>query len=136
MAQIAKWGEYVWTRLRRLDYWNPAHIITNLPATEFRAKAPGALAVNAVITRKEEENIFSVRYLHRDTRRRDVGYYPDTPLSLNHNLMKGKPIRPSDAAASQLPVVGSFGAAEYATPGAMGVREVEPGTVAKRLGVE
>lgn len=28
---------------------------------------------------------FSVRYYHRDKMRKHTAYYPDTPLSLNHN---------------------------------------------------
>ena len=45
---------------------------------------------------------------HRDTRRKDVNYYPDTPLSLNHALMKGKPQRPSDAPMRQQPSYNAF----------------------------
>lgn len=45
---------------------------------------------------------------HRDTRRKDVNYYPDTPLSLNHALMKGKPQRPSDAPMKQQPSYNAF----------------------------
>ena len=32
---------------------------------------------------------FSVRYYHRDKMRKHTAYYPDTPLSLNHNIMQG-----------------------------------------------
>merc|ERR1712217_217042 len=71
---------------------------------------------------KMPENTYSIRYFHRDYKRRDVGYYPDTPLSLNHNLMKGKPLRPDNAPPQQVPVVGAFGSKEYATPAAMGFR--------------
>ena len=39
-----------------------------------------------------------------------MGYYPDTPLSLNHNIMKGKQLRPDNDAPSQVPQVGAFAA--------------------------
>ena len=45
---------------------------------------------------------------------RSVGYYPDTPLSLNHAIMKDKPKRPDDAAPAQLPRVSAFGASPLA----------------------
>ncbi len=54
--------------------------------------------------------------------RRDTGYYPDTPLSLNHAIMKDKPLRPPAEAPASLPKIGAFGAAEFGTPGAMGIK--------------
>ena len=38
------WAEYVWTRLRRMDYWNAAHIPTNTAARLYRWNAPGLRA--------------------------------------------------------------------------------------------
>lgn len=114
MAKVAAWGEYFWARLRRLDYWNPAHVITNPPSSTFRPHSPGSGPVPEIM-RKGEENIYSIRYFHRDYKRRDTGYYPDTPLSLNHQLMKGKQIRPDQEPAGHLPVVGAFGSKTYGT---------------------
>ena len=62
------------------------------------------------------KNIYSVRYFHRDYKRRDVGYYEDTPLSLNHNLMKGKPTRPDDDPSGTLPQVNNGFAIGRAPP--------------------
>ena len=56
--------------------------------------------------------------------RRDTGYYPDTPLSVNHPIMKGKPLRPPDEAPSSHPKIGYFGFKTYGTPAAMGVKEI------------
>ena len=67
------------------------------------------------------ENVFSTRYFPRDVKRQHTyGNYPDTPLSLNHNLMKGKPLRPEGGPPATLPQVGAFGGQEYATPRSMG----------------
>ena len=90
---ITAWAEYAWTRLRRMDYWNPAHIPTNAPAKLYRWNAPGLRngrpeAHLKKLDDKVGTNNFSVRYFHRDQMRRDTGYYPDTPLTLNHALMK------------------------------------------------
>ena len=52
--------------------------------------------------------MYSIRYYNKDLKRRDTGYYPDTPLSLNHALMKGKPQRPSDAPMRQQPSYNAF----------------------------
>jgi hypothetical protein len=101
MAYLGQWAEYVWTRMRRMDYWNKDHVITNLPAKLYRRVSPGSQPP-AEIPRKMDDAVYNIRYFQRDAKRRDTGYYPDTPLSLNHNLMKGRPIRcesasPSDA---------------------------------------
>ena len=71
------------------------------------------------------DRVFDIRYFDKDTRRKDTGYSPDTPLSLNHPIMKDRPKRASDDAPSQLPVVGAFGNATSST---------HPGTAA-RMGV-
>eukprot|EP00310_Coccolithus_braarudii_P022893 CAMPEP_0183350234 /NCGR_PEP_ID=MMETSP0164_2-20130417/18328_1 /TAXON_ID=221442 /ORGANISM="Coccolithus pelagicus ssp braarudi, Strain PLY182g" /LENGTH=130 /DNA_ID=CAMNT_0025522121 /DNA_START=49 /DNA_END=441 /DNA_ORIENTATION=+ len=118
---VVAWGEYFWARLRRLDYWNKAYTITNLPGTMYRPHSPGS-GPAANIMRKGEENIYSIRYFQRDYKRRDTEYYPDTPLSLNHALMKGKQIRPDSEPCSHLPVVGAFGGKKYATMDTLGVQ--------------
>jgi len=92
MAYLGQWAEHVWTRMRRLDYWNKEHVINNLPAKVYRRVSPGSQPP-AEIPRKTEDAVYSIRYFQRDAKRRDTGYYPDTPLSLNHNLMKGRAIR-------------------------------------------
>jgi len=101
----AAWGEYLWTRLRRMDYWNPArsgqHQITNAPAKMFRPHAPGLRVgrPEASLQKHDDKvgtNNFSVRYYNRDQIKRDTAYYPDTPLSSNHALMKGAALRPKD----------------------------------------
>ena len=121
MAYAFKWAEHLWTRLRRLDYWNKDHVITNLPVKSLRTVSPGSQPP-ASIPRKEMENVFSTRYFPRDVKRQHTyGNYPDTPLSLNHNLMKGKPLRPEGGPPATLPQVGAFGGQAYATPRAMGV---------------
>jgi len=68
---------------------------------------------------------FSVRYYHRDKMRKHTAYNPDTPLSLNHNIMQGHPLRP-DAfeQPANLPVVGHFGNKTYGTHAHMNVRPV------------
>ena len=109
------WLEHIWTRMRRLDYWNPAHIPTNAPARMYRFNGPGSQPL-PTIPRKGDENIYSIRYFHRDYKRRDVGYYEDTPLSLNHNLMKGKPTRPDDDPSGTLPQVNNGFAIGRAPP--------------------
>ena len=53
--------------------------------------------------------------------------YPNTPLSLNHALMKGKPIRPDNAPRSTIPDpptfnLGSDVKVAYNSPGAWGVK--------------
>eukprot|EP00967_Tisochrysis_lutea_P158496 scaffold324207_cov52-Tisochrysis_lutea.AAC.1 len=92
MAYLGQWAEYVWSRMRRLDYWNKDHHIYNMPAKIYRRVSPGSQPL-ASVQRKAEEAVYSIRYFQRDAKRRDTSYYPDTPLSLNHNLMKGRQIR-------------------------------------------
>lgn len=92
MASATAWVEHFWTRMRRLDYWNPDHVITNLPAKLYRRVSPGSQPA-ATIPRKADDAVYSIRYFQRDYKKRDTGYYPDTPLTLTHNLMKGKPVR-------------------------------------------
>jgi len=62
------------------------------------------------------------------SQRRDVGYYPDTPLSLNHALMKDKPIRPDNGHIKTLPLVPAFSLGadtkvEYNTPLSYGLKK-------------
>ena len=92
-----------------MDDWNPAPAPTNAAARTYRWRAPSSLSHMANVARSEPENIFSIRYLHRDQRRRDTGYYPDTPLSMGHPLMKHKPRRPDGSQAKTLPQVGALG---------------------------
>jgi len=92
--------------MRRLDYWNDG-IASHYPHKYYRAVSPGSQPP-AEVPISEPENVYSIRYFHRDTRRKDVNYYPDTPLSLNHALMKGKPQRPSDAPMRQQPSYNAF----------------------------
>ncbi len=91
MAYLAAWVEYGWARLRRFDYWGSA-ILTNPPASTFRAVGPGSQP-HATVQKKEHDRVFDIRYFPRNTKGRDTEYYPDTPLSLNHNLMKNRPTR-------------------------------------------
>ena len=51
-----------------------------------------------------------------------VSYYPDTPLSLNHNLMKGKPQRPNNDPSGTCPIPPAFDLKTAATPATMGVK--------------
>ena len=53
--------------------------------------------------------------------RRDTGYYPDTPLSVNHPIMKDKPKR-APAIPRGLPEIGAFGGKSFGTPEAAGMR--------------
>ena len=67
---LLAWGEYLWARMRRLDYWNAAHIPTNMPAKEYRWLAPGLRngRPEAVLMKHDEKlgtNNFSVRYFPR-----------------------------------------------------------------------
>ena len=108
------WVEYTWLRLRWMDWWNPNHIYGNVPARTFRGKSPGAQVCGLV--KKHDDavgtNNFSVRYFHRDQMRRDTAYYPDTPLSLNHSIMKpphSQGLRPSLEPPAKLPNPPSFG---------------------------
>lgn len=121
MAFLGAWAEHVWTRMRRLDYWNTEHAISNTPAKLYRRVSPGSQPA-ALVQRKEASSVYSIRYYNKDLKRRDTGYYPDTPLTLNHTIMQGQPVRPSDAPASQVPKVGAFGSATYAGPEIMGIK--------------
>jgi hypothetical protein len=61
----------VWTRLRRMDYWNANHVPTNMPAKFYRWNAPGLRAgrPEANLQRldtKLDTSPFSIRYFHRD----------------------------------------------------------------------
>lgn len=127
MPASSSWAEHVWLRLRRMDYWDAAGVIGNAAAKTYRARAPGTLSKHAVVQRAEPEKIFSVRYYKRDFKRRDVGYYPDTPLSTGHNTMKGHALRPPDAPPATLPVQRAFGwQAISGTTAAMGARGPAP----------
>ena len=158
------WAEYLWVRLRRMDYWNPKYttdgLLTNAPAKMYRWNAPGLREgrPKAVMNNHDEKlgtNVFSVRYYQRDRKpfpsksdsplcratflprcslcepcsrpsvarpppraeiKRDTGYYADTPLSTNHAIMQGSPLRPAykpqpDNAADHNCSGGSFGSA-------------------------
>ena len=64
------WAEYVWTRLRRMDYWNTP-FVTNVPAKEYRWFAPGLRPGRPEANMKKLDpklgtNEFSVRYYSRD----------------------------------------------------------------------
>ncbi|KAL1525735.1 hypothetical protein AB1Y20_020579 [Prymnesium parvum] len=131
---LKAWADYVWARLSRLDYWNPSHIPTNIPARIYRPHSPGFTLSREgkppLVQQAEPGNIYNIRYFPRDYKRRDVGYYEDTPLSLNHALMKDKPKRPDDAPRSTIPNPPAFrlGAetkAEYGTPGSYGMRSTK-----------
>jgi len=129
---VQAWLEYGWLRLRRFDYWNPAHIPTNCSNKLFRANAPGAMSAG-VNMKKHDDAVgtsnFTVRYFHRDQIRRDTGYYSDTPLSLNHALMKAphsQGLRPSSITPTKLvqPPAFPFAAGEgpnYTTTVGMGL---------------
>ena len=57
--------------------------------------------------------------------RRDTGYYADTPLSLNHALMKAphsQGLRPAAEAPAKLPNPPAFGSKTFGTPAAMGLK--------------
>ena len=59
--------------------------------------------------------------------KRDTGYYPNTPLSVNHAIMKGKPLRPDeDVRAPNMPQINYFSAKKYGTPAAMGITGKAP----------
>jgi hypothetical protein len=59
--------------------------------------------------------------------KRDTGYYPDTPLSLNHSLMKGQPLRADPKVADALPDPPvAFGQKKFGTLAAMGIKKVTP----------
>lgn len=127
MAHLAAWAEHLWLRLRRMDYWDPAAHATNAAAKHYRARAPGALSAPAVVQKAEPGNVFSIRYYNRDFKRRDVGYYPDTPLSQSHALMQGVAARAPDTRPATLPHVQAHGWQKISgTPAAMGMRGPAP----------
>ena len=193
---ITAWAEYAWTRLRRMDYWNPAHIPTNAPAKLYRWNAPGLRngrpeAHLKKLDDKVGTNNFSVRYFHRDRTqispacppcrpraaqrrnsprgargevafhsgssslffptsspsslataapvlsasgvhvmlraeiKRDTGYYPDTPLSLNHALMKDKPLRSEGLTPDNMSYGNMFGnEKKFGTLKTMGIKKI------------
>merc|ERR1712046_461445 len=109
---LMAWAEYAWTSLRRMDYWNPKHIPTNMPAKLYRWNAPGLRngRPEANMKRLDDKvgtSYYSVRYFHRDQIKRDTGYYPDTPLSLNHALMKDQPLRATGIVPDNMPQIGA-----------------------------
>ena len=55
--------------------------------------------------------------------KRDTGYYPDTPLSLNHALMKGQPLRAEVATPPNLPQVGAFASKTFGTMQHLGMKK-------------
>ena len=65
--------------------------------------------------------------------KRDTGFYPDTPLSVNHALMKDQPLRPAASQPAALPVINYFGNSlgkegnkEMGTLKTMGITKVNP----------
>ena len=58
--------------------------------------------------------------------RRDTHYYPDTPLSLNHALMKGKPLRSEGLTPANLPQINYFGGGGMATLEKVGMKKLTP----------
>jgi len=92
---IVSWVEHIWTRMRRLDYWNDHGIASHYPMKYYRAISPGSQPP-AEVPVSEPYNVYNIRYFPRDRKRKDVSYYPDTPLSMNHAVMKGMPQRPTD----------------------------------------
>ena len=42
MAHLKAWAEHVWTRLRRMDYWDHGVLPTNAAAKTYRWVAPGS----------------------------------------------------------------------------------------------
>ena len=87
MAGIGAWAEHVWTRLRRMDYWNPKYakdgLLTNAPAKMFRWNAPGLRngRPEAYLQKHDPKlgtSNFSVRYFPRDRTRRHA--LANTPL--------------------------------------------------------
>ena len=70
MALLLEWGGYIWKRMARMDYWNPAHIPTNAPARIYKPSGPGFAksreGLAPVLERSHPENIYSTRYFHRD----------------------------------------------------------------------
>ena len=75
MSLMLKWGEYVWARLRRMDYWNAAHVPTNASSRVYRTVSPGSQPVASPL-RSGEENVYSIRYFHRDYKRRECARGP------------------------------------------------------------
>ena len=135
MLSLAQaWVDYAWTRLRRMDYWNPKYavdgLLTNAPAKMYRWNAPGLRVgrPEANLSKLDEKlgtSNFSVRYFHREQIKRDTTYYPDTPLSVNHAIMKGKPLRSEGPQQpANMPQINYFGAASFGTPGAMGIKKI------------
>ena len=124
------WINYAWLRLRRMDYWNSAHLLGNTPAKAYRWLAPSSnkganlMKHDAAVGTSN----FSVRYYNRDMVRRDVGYYPDTPLSTNHAIMKGHALRPppSTEPPASLPqhVGGNKTPGKFGTPAAVGITRI------------
>ena len=130
-----------------MDYWNPSHIPTNASNKLFRHQAPGALSAGVNVKKHDDKvgtSNFSVRYFHRDVMRKDTGYYPDTPLSLNHALMKAphsQGLRPSPGVPATVvdspafPFAAGEGAG-YGTPAAMGLKaKINDPLARKELGV-
>lgn len=108
-AHIGAWLDHAWLRLRRMDYWNSAHLSGNLPSKVYRRMAPSS-NTGANLMKHDVAvgtSNFSVRYYNRDVVRRDTGYYPDTPLSTNHAIMKGHALRPAPSTepAASLPII-------------------------------
>ena len=114
-----------------MDYWSPLTIPTNMSNKLFRHRAPGSQT--GAFLKKHDDAVgtsnFSVRYFHRDQIRKDTGYYPDTPLSLNHALMKpphSQGLRPKAETPAKLVQPESVCRYKgFATPATMGVAKSE-----------
>ena len=66
-------------------------IAANASMKQYRPRTPGGQPLPN-IPKAGDEKYYDIRYFPNDHRRRDVGYYPDTPLSLTHNIMKNTPL--------------------------------------------
>ena len=56
---VVRWVEHIWTRMRRLDYWNDS-IASHYPHKYYRAVSPGSQPP-AEVPISEPENVYSIR---------------------------------------------------------------------------
>ena len=56
---VVRWVEHIWTRMRRLDYWNDG-IASHYPHKYYRAVSPGSQPP-AEVPISEPENVYSIR---------------------------------------------------------------------------
>ena len=65
-AHIGAWLDHAWLRLRRMDYWNSAHLSGNLPSKVYRRMAPSSnTGANLMKHVAVGTSNFSVRYYNR-----------------------------------------------------------------------